>query len=79
MPNNFLSVVYGLTVTKTVKEIKIAKCFTPAISNESVPVFTTNTLIGIKQSEKRAMINEMETKSSLTKLFFYLFAPSGEK
>ena len=42
-----------------------------------MPVFTTNTPIGIKQSEKRAMMNEVETKSSLTKLFFFLFAPSG--
>ena len=42
-----------------------------------MPVFTTNNPIGIKQSEKKAKMNEIEIKSAVTKLFFYLFAPSG--
>ena len=77
MPDKFLSVLCSVTEIKTVNQIKITKCFTPAISKESMPVFITNIPIGIKQSEKRAMTNEIETKSSLTKLFFFLFAPSG--
>ena len=67
----------GLSDTKTVKELKLAKCCTKAKDEKLVPSFTSQLSIGIKPSDCNASINEIEAKTAILKIFTHLFASSG--
>ena len=74
---NIETVVNGLSDTKTVKELKLAKCCTKAKDEKLVPSFTSQLSIGIKPSDCNASINEIEAKTAILKIFTHLFASSG--
>ena len=76
-PTHVQIVLNELSVTTTMKQLKIDQCLIPAKDEKCVPHFTLNSPMYIKQSEKKTRASENLSKSDMLKLFVLLFAPSG--